>query len=139
MKMKLTLVLLAIAFSIPCAAQRSNEQIIRDYFGGFEKKDWSQVEAQLDPGFTFTSPAPDDHINITQFKAKCWPQSQHIKEFEFVKIVDLGDEAMALMQVITTEKKLLRNVEYFHFKNGKIASIEVFFGGTGAGYPTNAK
>ncbi|MEJ1238428.1 nuclear transport factor 2 family protein [Chryseolinea sp. T2] len=118
---------------------KSNEEIIRAYFEGFVNKDWSQVAAQLDKDFTFTSPAPDDHINATQFKDKCWPQSQHIRKFEYVKIVDLADEAIAIMHVVTSEGKILRNVEYFHFKNRKILSIEVFFGGTGAGYPTNAK
>ena len=124
---------------VSSAQSQKNEKIIRSYFGGFVKKDWNQVAAQLDDNFTFTSPAPDDHINIAQFKAECWPQAEHIKEFEFVKIVDLGEEALAIMQVITTDNKLLRNVEYFHFKNDKILSIEVFFGGSGAGFPTNAK
>jgi ketosteroid isomerase-like protein len=118
---------------------RSNEQIIRDYFGGFVKKDWSQVAAQLDNSFTFTSPAPDDHINIEQFKKKCWPQAEHTKDFEFVKIADLGEQVLAIMHVKTMDGKLLRNVEYFHISNGKIRSIEVFFGGSGAGFPTNAK
>lgn len=134
--------LMVSAFATVGAAQskdRSNEKIIRDYFGGFVKKDWSQVAAQLDDSFTFTSPAPDDHISIEQFRKKCWPQAQHIKDFEFVKIIDLGEEAVAIMHVITTDNKLLRNVEYFNFRNGKIASIEVFFGGSGAGFPTNAK
>ena len=31
------------------------------------------------------------------------------------------------------------NIEYFNFINGKIRSIEVFFGGAGEGFPTNAK
>jgi hypothetical protein len=142
-KMQRLLLLLAVLTlatrSFAQKEQRSNEQIIRDYFEGWQKKEWTQVAAQLDDRFTFTSPAPDDHINIEQFKAKCWPQAEHINGFEFVKIVDLGTEALAMMHVITKDKKLIRNVEYFQFKNGKIASIEVFFGGTGAGFPTNAK
>jgi len=132
------LMVLGIVFVLS-GQSKKNEKIIRAYFGGFVNKDWKQVTDQLDSNFTFTSPAPDDHINTAQFKAKCWPQAEHIKEFEFVKIVDLGDEALTIMHVITTDNKLLRNVEYFHFKNGKILSIEVFFGGSGAGFPTNAK
>lgn len=139
--MLLTLLMILMLATVGSAQyeKTSNKNVIRNYFGGFVKKDWNQVVAQLDDQFTFTSPAPDDHINIKQFKAKCWPQAQHIKEFEFVKIVNLGNEAMAIMHVITTDNKILRNVEYFHFKNGKIISIEVFFGGSGAGFPTNAK
>jgi len=116
-----------------------NEKIIRAYFGGWEKKDWNQVAAQLAGNFTFTSPAPDDHISTDQFKAKCWVQAEHIAHVEFVRIMSNGNEAMALMQVVTTDGKLLRNIEYFIFDGRKIKSIEVFFGGTGAGFPTNAR
>lgn len=116
---------------------RSNEQIIKAYYGGFEKKDWGQVESQLANGFTFTSPAPDDHISTQQFKAKCWTQASHIRKFEYVRMFGSGDETFALIQILTDTGKTIRNLEFFTFENGKIKSIEVFFGGTGQGYPTN--
>jgi len=136
----LLLVLISIA-SLTTAQkkEKSNEAIIRAYFEGWVKKDWNQVAAQLADGFTFTSPAPDDHISIEKFKEKCWIQAEHIRKFDFVQIMEKENEAMAIMQVITTDNKIIRNVEYFHFSNGKIESIEVFFGGTGKGFPTNAK
>jgi hypothetical protein len=40
------------------------DKIIRTYFSGYEKKDWSIVTNQLSDGFTFTSPSPDDHIPL---------------------------------------------------------------------------
>ena len=96
--------------------------------------------SQLADGFTFTSPAPDDHIPLSQYKIRCWPQSQFIKTVEFVKIVQDGKSAFAIYNLTTTDNKHLRNSEYCTFsKDGKIKSIECFFGGTGAGYPTNAK
>lgn len=115
------------------------EKIIHDYYGGFEKKDWNLTAKQLANGFTFTSPAPDDHIPIEKFKEKCWPQAEHIKKFELIKIIGSGKEAFALIHVITDHDKVIRNLEYFIFSGGKIKSIEVFFGGTGQGYPTNEK
>ena len=115
------------------------EAIVRRYFSGWEKKDWSIVASTLADGFTFTSPAPDDHIPTDRFHDKCWPQAPHIRTFEFVRIMEQGDEVMAIMQVITVDNKVIRNVEYFRFEGDKIKSIEVFFGGTGAGFPTNAK
>ena len=62
------------------------EEIIRSYFDGWIKKDWNAAAAHLADGFTFTSPAPDDHINIAEFKAKCWLQAEYIKRFDFIKI-----------------------------------------------------
>jgi len=115
------------------------EKIIKDYFAGWVEKDWNSVSGQLANGFTFTSPAPDDHISIDSFKRKCWVQADHIKKFDFIKIIGNEKEAFAIMHVITTDNRTIRNIEYFNFINGKIKSIEVFFGGTGQGFPTNKK
>jgi hypothetical protein len=114
----------------------SSEQIIKGYFSGWVKKDWSIVASHLADGFTFTSPAPDDHISVVKFKEKCWVQAEHIERFEFPRIVSNGNEAFAIVHVITKNNNVIRNVEYFKFENGKIKTIEVFFGGSGQGFPT---
>lgn len=121
-----------------------HEKIIRAYFQGWENQDWGAVRRQLADGFTFTSPAPDDHISLEQFHAKCWSQAQHIQGFDFVRISEAAQrgrtaeqDAFALVHVLTKQGRVIRNVEYFRFENGKIESIEVFFGGTGQGFPTN--
>jgi hypothetical protein len=51
----------------------TNEEIIRAYYSGWEKKQWSAVDNLLGDGFTFTSPNDDDHIDKRAFKTKCWP------------------------------------------------------------------
>ena len=135
------LILLSILFcGITAAGKAQNaSKIIRTYFSGYEKKDWSITSSQLADGFTFTSPAPDDHIPLAVYKQRCWPQSKFIKKIVFISIVQDGDHAFALYTGTTTDNKVIRNAEYYTFSNGKIKSIECFFGGTGAGYPTNAK
>jgi hypothetical protein len=114
-------------------------KIIKTYLSGYEKKDWNITSSQLGDGFTFTSPTPDDHIPLDVYKQRCWPQSKFIKKFEFIAIVQDGDHAFALYNLTTTDNKIIRNTEYYTFSNGKIKSIECFFGGSGAGYPTNVK
>lgn len=114
-------------------------KIIKTYFSGYEKKDWSITSSQLADGFTFTSPTPDDHIPIALYQQRCWPQSKLIKKVHFISIVQEGDHAFALYDLTTTDNKVIRNTEYYTFSNGKIKSIECFFGGSGAGYPSNAK
>lgn len=117
----------------------AHEKIIHAYFAGWENKDWDHIVSQLTEDFTFTRPAPDDHLSIEQFKAKCWNQAAHIQRFEFPRII--GDEhaAFAIVHVITTDNRVIRNTEFFTFRDGRIASIEVFFGGSGHGFPTNQK
>jgi hypothetical protein len=121
------------------AKSQVHEKIINGYFAGWGNKDWEEVVSYLDNEFTFTSPAPDDHLPIDKFKTKCWNQAEHIQRFDFIKIVGDEREALAIVHVVTTEGKVIRNIEYFHFSDGKIKSIEVFFGGLGQGFPTNAK
>src|SRR5262245_44114276 len=93
------------------AQVQENEKIIKRYFSGWEKKDWNLVAENLADGFTFTSPAPDDHISIDKFRQKCWVQADHIKKFDFVRIIGSGNEAFAIVHVITNEGKTIRNTE----------------------------
>jgi len=45
-----------------------NEKVIRQYYAAYEKKDWHMLELILADGFTFTSPAGDDHINLNLYR-----------------------------------------------------------------------
>lgn len=130
---------LFLAASINAYSQNEKEKIIKSYFSGWEKKDWNIVAKNLAEGFTFTSPAPDDHITTQQFKDKCWEQASHIKTFEFPKITESGNQAFAIVHVMTNDNRVIRNIELFTFEGQKIKSIEVFFGGNGQGFPTNKK
>ena len=96
------------------------------------------VASQFADGFTFTSPAGDDHISLTTYKEKCWWNSKLTKKVEFDKIIVQGDCAFAIYNITTTDNKIVRNTEYYTFSNGKIKSIECFFG-PGPGYPGNTK
>ncbi len=114
-------------------------KIIKTYFSGYEKKDWSITTIQLADGITITRAAHDEQNPLHVYKQRCWPQSKFIKKIDFIAIVQEGDHAFALYNGTTTDNKVIRNTEYYTFSNGKIKSIECFFGGSGAGYPTNAK
>ncbi len=131
-------ILLSIMFCSAFAVAQSQgaEKTIKTYLAGFEKKDWNMVVSQFADGFTFTSPAGDDHISLVQYKEKCWPTSKFFRHIEFPKIVVDGNTAFAIYNITTTDNKVVHNVEYYTFINGKIKSIECFFG-AGIGYPGN--
>jgi hypothetical protein len=120
---------------ILCAQSQTAEQRIKNFFAGFEKKDWNMVAGQLAEGFTFTSPNNDDHINVAQYKEKCWATGlKYFKHIEFLKIVVDGNTAFAMYNISTTDNKTAHNIEYYTFSNDKIKSIETFFG-TGTFFP----
>jgi SnoaL-like domain len=130
----LFLIFLVTSISAQSAA---NVKAVKAYYSGFEKKDWNEVAAQFAEGFTFTSPNNDDHISVEKFKEKCWPTSQYFKKVDFIKILEKGDVLMLLVQITTTDGKIVRNVDVYSFNDaGKIKSIEVFFG-AGGKYPGN--
>jgi hypothetical protein len=111
------------------AKPQSPEELIRNFFTGFEKKDWNLVASQLSADFTFTSPNGDDHINMIKYKEKCWTAGiKFFKKIEFLKIVADGNTAFVMYNITTTDNKLFHNVEYYTFSRGKIKSIETFFG-----------
>jgi hypothetical protein len=122
----------------PMARNASIEKIIKNYYAAYEKKDWSLMEPLLADGFTFTSPAGDDHIDLKTYKERCWPNSANIKSFDLEKILIDGDDAFVTYNGWTTGGKLFRNTERFKFKDGKIKENECFFG-PGVSYPNKTQ
>jgi len=118
------------------ASPQQMVKMVKDYYAAYEKKDWSLMEPILAAGFTFTSPAGDDHINLDLYKKRCWPNAYKTKKFDLEKIIIDGDEAYVTYNGWTTDGKLFRNTELFKFKGGKIISNECFFG-TGVSFPNN--
>ena len=133
---KILMVWAAMSSQISFAQQSPNEKLIRGYYAAYEKKDWHMLELILADGFTFSSPAGDDHINLKVYKEKCWPNCNKIKKFDVVKLIVNGDDGFATYNGWTTDGKLFRNTEYFKFKDGKIMENECFFG-PGVNYPNN--
>lgn len=134
-------VLLLALFATPYPAHAStdaamNEKIVRQYYAAYEKKDWHMLEQILSDGFTFTSPAGDDHIDIKEYKKRCWPNSENTKRFDLEKLVVDGDDALVTYNGWTNDGRLFRNTELFKLKDGKILSNECFFG-AGVNFPNN--
>ncbi len=102
------------------------ETLIRKLFSAWQKRDWHFVESSLADGFTFTSPY-DDHIDKQEYKEKCWNSVKEIEGYEFVTILEKGDEAFIRYRGRLNGMSV-QNTEHFIFENGKIKEITVFFG-----------
>ena len=127
-----------VSFAQKSQDMMNHEKAIKQYYGAYEKKDWHMLEQILDDGFTFTSPAGDDHINLKLYKERCWPNANNTKKFDLEKIIIDGDDAFVTYNGWTTDGRLFRNTERFKFKEGKIKENECFFG-TGVSFPNNTK
>jgi hypothetical protein len=128
----------AAAFSVTASARTAApqsttaEEIVRKWSKTWEveKKDWGPFDVLLADNFTFSSAAGDDHISKSAFKTNCWDtQINFIGQFELERVVASGNEAFAKYLCHTKNGKSFRNVEYFRLKDGKVESIECYFGG----------
>jgi len=127
-----------LLLTLHCTAQDArqvNEKTVRAVYTAYEKKDWDMLKPLFADGFTFTSPN-DDHIDIVEYKKRCWPNAYNIKSFHIDKLVVDGDDAFVLYHGWTMDGKEMENTEYFKLKDGKIKEFTCFFG-PGISFPNN--
>ncbi len=107
----------------------ANEELIRKWYAAWKNKDLGTFNLLLADNFTFSSAAGDDHISKSTFKTQCWDtQINFIKDFDLERITSGADDAFVKYLCYTTNGKSFRNVEYLRIKNGKLESIECYFG-----------
>ena len=107
----------------------TNEEIIRKWYAAWEKKDLSTFNSLLADNFTFSSAAGDDHISKNTFKTQCWDtQVDFIGHFDMERITTGAEDAFVKYLCHTKNGKSFRNVEYLRIKNGRLESIECYFG-----------
>jgi ketosteroid isomerase-like protein len=125
------------AVSLPAPASASawgeqnltNEAVIRKWYAAWEQKNWGPLDSLLANDFTFTSAAGDDHISKSTFKTRCWEtQINFIRNFDLERVIAGTDDAFVKYLCHTTNGKSFRNVEYLRIKDGKLQSIECYFG-----------
>jgi len=125
------------AVTLPAAASAgaserqnsTNEKIIREWYAAWEKKDLGTFHNLLADNFTFSSAAGDDHISKSTFKTQCWDtQINFIEHFDLERITTGTDDAFVKYLCHTKNGKSFRNVEYLRISNGKLESIECYFG-----------
>lgn len=106
-----------------------SEATVREYYKLWETPDWSPFNTLLAENFTFTSAAGDDHISKSDFKTQCWDtQKDHIARFDLLRLYGGADAAFVMYNGFTKNNKTFRNVEFMRVKNGKVESIECYFG-----------
>lgn len=104
----------------------SHEKTIRDFYAGWEKSDWDAIAGTLARDFTFTS-MKDQQLNQVAYKEKCWPGADSVGVYEFLTIMEKGDEAFARWRCLI-DGKITTNTEYFLFEQDKIKKVEVYSG-----------
>ena len=108
---------------------QANEDIVRRWYAAWDNKDLATFNELLADDFTFSSAAGDDHISKSTFKTRCWDtQVGFIKHFDLERVSTGADDAFVKYLCHTMNGKAFRNIEYLRIANGKLESIECYFG-----------
>jgi ketosteroid isomerase-like protein len=102
-------------------------QIVRDCYRAYETGYRELVERHLGDDFTFYSPA-DVGIDRARYFERCWPNAQQIAAFEYLRLVEIGDEVLVTYECTRADGSRFRNTEVMTFDGDKIARVEVYFG-----------
>ncbi|HTU13793.1 MAG TPA: nuclear transport factor 2 family protein [Solirubrobacterales bacterium] len=99
----------------------------RAVFEAFAADDRIIVEDLFAPGLTFFSP-PDPGLDREGYFERCWPGAGSRMEFEFVRLIEAGDEVVVTYEATRPDQSRFRNTEILTFEGDKIIKIEVYFG-----------
>jgi ketosteroid isomerase-like protein len=102
-------------------------QTAREVYEAYVSGDRDVVERALAGDFAFYSP-PDPGIDRAAYFERCWPNSELVESFEFVRLVEVGDEVIVTYESTKTDGSRFRNTEVLTFDGDKIAKAEVYFG-----------
>jgi ketosteroid isomerase-like protein len=102
-------------------------ELARQSYAAYESGDRDLIESLLSDDFEFSSP-PDPKLDREQYFERCWPNAQTITAFDFVRLVESGDEVIVTYESTKTDGRRFRNTEVLTFRGDLICRAEVYFG-----------
>ena len=104
-----------------------NVAIARAAYEAYVAKDRAAIERLITPDFHFTSPL-DNRIDRATYFARCWPNSETIKDFDFINLVADGDRVFVTYEGRHGDGRSFRNTEIVTVRQNQIVEVEVYFG-----------
>jgi ketosteroid isomerase-like protein len=102
-------------------------EIVRSAFRAYETRDRELIESVLADDYEFFSP-PDPGIDRVAYFERCWPNAARLETFEFVRLIEHGDEVVATYEAKRIDGSRFRNTEVFRLDGDEINRTEVYFG-----------
>ena len=104
-------------------------QLVRELYFAFAAGDRDVIESAFADEFTFSSPL-DVGLDRVGYFERCWPGAGRGQKFEFVRLVESGDEVIVTYEMTNPEGVRGRNTEILTFNGEQIRAVEVYFGWT---------
>jgi ketosteroid isomerase-like protein len=104
-------------------------RVVRELFGAWETGDRAALERVLADDFRFFSPNDEAGLDRDGYFAECWPHREHTsKGFEFVRMIEAGDEVVVTYEAEKPDGTAFRNTEVITVRDGRAERVEVYFG-----------
>lgn len=101
--------------------------VARAVFQAFAAGDRAAMERLLTPDYVFYSP-PDPGLDRDGYFDRCWPHAGNGTQFDFVRLIESGDEVIVTYEGTRKDGSRFRNTEVLTFDGEQIAKTEVYFG-----------
>ena len=101
--------------------------IARSAYEAYVAKDLAAIERLIAGNFHFTSPL-DNRIDRATYFARCWPNSERIKGFNFINLVANCDRVFVTYEGHSANGQSFRNTEIVTVRDDQIVEVEVYFG-----------
>ncbi len=106
---------------------KDRKQLARGVFEAFAAADREAIEELLADDLRFSSPY-DVGLDRAGYFERCWPGAGQVTKFEFVRLIEDGDEVVVTYESSKADGKRLRNTEVLGFEGDRVRSVEVYFG-----------
>ena len=108
-------------------ASKNRLDLARDAYRAYETSDRDLIESLLADDLTFYAPS-DPGIDRETYFERCWPNRGTTESFEFVRLIESGDEVIVTYELTKTDGHSFRNTEVLTFEDDRIKRVEVYFG-----------
>jgi SnoaL-like domain len=98
-----------------------------DFYRAFAAGDRDMAERIMADAFTFSSPL-DVGLDRAGFFERCWPGAGSGQQFEFVRLLEVGDEVVVTYEMTRADGGRGRNTEVLTFDGDQVSRAEVYFG-----------
>jgi hypothetical protein len=101
--------------------------VARAAYEAYVSKDRAAIEALIAADFHFSSPL-DNRLDRATYFTRCWPNSKTTEGFEFIHLVQSGEQVFVTYEGLGAGGHRFRNTEIVTVRGSQIVEVEVYFG-----------
>lgn len=103
-------------------------ELAKACYRAYATGDRELIEGLIGAEFEFRSPTDPEGLDRDRYFERCWANRGSLAHFEFVRLIEAGDEVVVTYEATRTDGRRFRNTEVLGFEGDKQVRAEVYFG-----------